>query len=126
MSLLQSGSYEFTSARAAMASPLAKKLFAVEGITGQYLVASAISKKFTPIITYTKPHNTGEVMYCLLECLRLGGCGHIASAVEMAYLVQKQRMGRAAWWFFCFRHTLGLSKCSHDWPLKRSFSLISR
>jgi hypothetical protein len=35
MHLLQSGSYDFANARAAMVSPLAKKLFLVDGVTGE-------------------------------------------------------------------------------------------
>jgi hypothetical protein len=31
---LQSGSFEFSNARAAMVSPLAKKLFMIDGVTG--------------------------------------------------------------------------------------------
>jgi hypothetical protein len=39
---LQSGSFEFSNARAAMVSPLAKKLFMIDGVTGkQQLVSSA-------------------------------------------------------------------------------------
>jgi hypothetical protein len=33
--LPQNGSYEFSNARAAMVSPLAKKLFCIDGITGE-------------------------------------------------------------------------------------------
>jgi hypothetical protein len=32
---LQSGSFEFSNARAAMVSPLAKKLFMIDGVTGE-------------------------------------------------------------------------------------------
>jgi hypothetical protein len=37
--LLQSGSYEFSNARAAMVSPLAKKLFSIDGVTGEHALA---------------------------------------------------------------------------------------
>jgi hypothetical protein len=36
---LQSGSFEFSNARAAMVSPLAKKLFMVDGVTGEAHIA---------------------------------------------------------------------------------------
>jgi hypothetical protein len=32
---MQNGSYDFANARAAMVSPLAKKLFLVDGVTGE-------------------------------------------------------------------------------------------
>jgi len=41
--VMESGSYEFTSPRAAMVSPLAKKLFAIDGITGVFLGSDFIT-----------------------------------------------------------------------------------
>lgn len=38
----QSGSFEFSSARAAMVSPLAKRLFAIDGITGERAAAHSL------------------------------------------------------------------------------------
>lgn len=35
--VMESGSYDFSNARAAMVSPLAKRLFAIDGVTGALL-----------------------------------------------------------------------------------------
>ncbi|KAI8476960.1 MAG: scaffold protein Nfu/NifU N terminal-domain-containing protein [Monoraphidium minutum] len=48
--VMESGSYEFSSARAAMASPLAKRLFAVDGVTGVFFGSD--------FVTVTKAEDT--------------------------------------------------------------------
>jgi hypothetical protein len=40
---IQSGSREFANARAAMSSPLAKRLFAIDGVTGVFFGAEFIT-----------------------------------------------------------------------------------
>jgi Fe-S-cluster-containing dehydrogenase component len=51
MHLLQSGSYDFANARAAMVSPLAKKLFLVDGVTGETVTDHASHTHATRVVS---------------------------------------------------------------------------
>lgn len=62
--VMESGSYEFSNARAAMASPLAKKLFAVDGVTGVFFGSDFVTVTKAEDATWAvlKPHVFAAIM----------------------------------------------------------------